>query len=144
MVIVSASKFISASRESVWQVISNIDCELACWPSIKSISMLRQERRQILTIFGFKYIEAVELQPGKSMNVNILQGPFTGFKRIELKPAASNGIIVNIYWNITLGSNKMLSIPIRWYMIHQTHNALERIAALATDQARLYNNYNVG
>lgn len=126
-----ASRLIPAPEEAAWQIISDADGELACWPSIRSIAPLGNGTRQVSTIFGFQFTEAVELQPEKLMRVRILQGPFTGVKTIELEPAGS-GTIVKISWDINAGT-KMLASLFRWYALRQTRNALERVESMAAN-----------
>lgn len=133
MTTVSASKFISAPKEAVWQVISNTDSELNCWSAIRSISMVDQERRQVSTIFGFKFIESIDMEPKKSIIVHILDGPFTGAKTIELKAVDNdNSTIVDISWNIHVnGTMRIFSFFVqRYVIIRQTRNTLERIAQI--------------
>lgn len=129
----SANRFIAAPKEVVWKVISNVGKEMECWPSIRSIVMIGQERRQILTIFG-TFVEAVDVKPGESMTVSILDGPFTGSKTIELKVDGS-GTIVDIRWDIcTNRKMKIFSFLVKRYVMSQTLNALERMAAITVNE----------
>ena len=144
MATIFTSKIISAPKEAVWGVISNREGERKCWSSIRSIENKGNRggrvEREVLTIFGFRFIETTDVEPEKSSIIfQITDGPFTGIKTIALKPADDGKkTIAEVSWNIRFNMMiiRMISPLVKRYISRQTTNAIERMAVAATSHSR--------
>ncbi|MGB8935894.1 MAG: SRPBCC family protein, partial [Candidatus Nitrosopolaris sp.] len=90
MVLIHLSRDVTATFDSVWNVISDIDREPEFWHGTKSIKNISKtentvEREVVIAFRNSKCREIVRLDNKKSINIEIIEGPIRGRKTITLK-----------------------------------------------------------
>ena len=107
MVLIHTSREVTATLDSVWNVISDIDREPEFWHgtmSIKNISRTGDivERELVIAFRNSKCREVVKLDNKKSINVEIIQGPIRGKKTIALKGIKNHTTRIDVEWDINI------------------------------------------
>jgi hypothetical protein len=138
MVIIHLMREISAPRDKVWNIISNLDKEPSYWQEMKSIRNIALtdtniiEREVIISYRNSKCRETVMLNPKSSIEVKITEGPLNGSKTIKLISAEQDKTIIDILWNVKLvGLLEVFALIVKRYIAKQTQKALEGIARVA-------------
>lgn len=132
MVRIQVSKEIDAPLEKVWSIASDVDNEPKYWYGTKSVKNLNVEgntitREVIIAFKDSKCMETVVLNPMKSIEVNITQGPMKGSKIITLSNDG-NKTKVDVIWDIKLsGMMSMFTGMVKGHIERGTKDALERI-----------------
>lgn len=132
MVRIEVSKEIDAPLEKVWGIASDVDNEPKYWYGTKSVKNLNVEgntitREVIIAFKDSKCMETVVLNPMKSIEVNITQGPMKGSKLIKLSNDG-NKTKVDVIWDIKLsGMMSMFTGMVKGHIERGTKDALERI-----------------
>ena len=132
MVRIEVSKEIDAPLEKVWGIASDVDNEPKYWYGTKSVKNLNVEgntitREVIIAFKDSKCMETVVLNPMKSIEVNITQGPMKGSKLITLSNDG-NKTKVDVIWDIKLsGMMSMFTGMVKGHIEQGTKDALERI-----------------
>ena len=137
MVDIHISKDIEASPEQVWDIISDVDREPEFWHGTRSIKNIRKDGNVIVreVVIAFKNSvcrEVVTLDPKKSVNIKITDGPMKGTKNIMINAIADNKTRVDVQWNIKIkGFFGMFAGMIKKHISEGTEDALERISKAA-------------
>jgi carbon monoxide dehydrogenase subunit G len=133
MVRIEVSREINASPEKVWKIASDLDNEPKYWHGTKSVKNLKVDgntitREVIIAFKNSKCMETVVLNPMKSIEVSITDGPMKGTKTITLND--SNGKTkVDVVWDIKLsGMMSMFTGMVKGHIQQGTEDALERIS----------------
>ena len=132
MVRIQVSREIDAPLEKVWDIASDVDNEPKYWYGTKSVKNLNVEgntitREVIIAFKDSKCMETVVLNPMKSIEVNITQGPMKGSKIITLSNDG-NKTKVDVIWDIKLsGMMSMFTGMVKGHIERGTKDALERI-----------------
>ncbi len=132
MVRIQVSREIKAPLEKVWGIASDVDNEPKYWYGTKSVKNLNVEgntitREVIIAFKDSKCMETVVLNPMKSIEVNITQGPMKGSKIITLSNDG-NKTKVDVIWDIKLsGMMSMFTGMVKGHIERGTKDALERI-----------------
>ncbi len=139
MVRIEVSREINASPEKVWKIASDLDNEPKYWHGTKSVKNLNVDgntitREVIIAFKNSKCMETVVLNPMKSIEVSITDGPMKGTKTITLND--TNGKTkVDVVWDIKLsGMMSMFTGMVKGHIQQGTEDALERISADAEKQ----------
>jgi hypothetical protein len=117
----------------VWKIASNIDDEPKYWHGTKSVKNLNVSgntitREVIIAFKNSKCMETVVLNPMRSIEVQITEGPMKGSKNITLSDA-SGKTRVDIVWDIKLsGMMSMFTGMVKGHIEQGTKDALERIS----------------
>ena len=133
MVRIEVSREINASIETVWNIASNIDDEPKYWYGTKSVKNLNTvgntiTREVIIAFKNSKCMETVVLNPMKSIEVQITEGPMKGSKIITLNNAGGK-TKVDVVWDIKLsGMMSMFTGMVKGHIEQGTKDALERIS----------------
>lgn len=132
MVRIEVSKEINASLEKVWKIASDLDNEPKYWYGTKEVKNLKVDgntitREVIIAFKNSKCMETVVLDPLKSVEVSITEGPMKGTKTITLNDM--NGKTkVDVVWDIKLsGMMSMFTGMVKGHIQQGTEDALERI-----------------
>lgn len=132
MVRIEVSKEINASLEKVWKIASDLDNEPKYWHGTKEVKNLKVDgntitREVIIAFKNSKCMETVVLDPMKSVEVSITEGPMKGTKTITLNDM--NGKTkVDVVWDIKLsGMMSMFTGMVKGHIQQGTEDALERI-----------------
>ena len=134
MVLIHASRDVTASLDSVWDVIADIDREPEFWHDTKSIKNISKtgnivEREVVIAFRNSICREIVELDAKNSVNVEIIEGPITGKKTIALKTIKNNTTRINVEWDIKVsGLFGIFTGMIKKHILKGTEEALERIS----------------
>lgn len=139
MVRIEVSKEINAPTERVWKITSDIDNEPKYWHGTKSVKNLKVDgntitREVVIAFKDSKCMETVVLNPMKSIEINITDGPMKGTKTITLNDM--NGKTkVDVVWDIKLsGMMSMFTGMVKGHIQQGTEDALERVRADAEKQ----------
>ena len=134
MVRIEASREINAPVEKVWKIASDMDNEPKYWHGTKSVKNLNVNgnvinREVIIAFKNSKCMEKVTLNPMKSIEVEITEGPMKGSRVITLNDAGGK-TKVDVVWDIKLtGMMSMFTGMVKGHIEQGTKDALERISA---------------
>lgn len=132
MVRIEVSKEINAPLEKVWKIASDLDNEPKYWHGTKSVKNIKVEgntidREVIIAFKNSKCKETVVLDPMKSIEVSITDGPMKGTKTITLNDVDGK-TNVDVIWDIKLsGMMSMFTGMVKGHIQQGTEDALERI-----------------
>jgi carbon monoxide dehydrogenase subunit G len=133
MVRIEVSREINASIEKVWKIASDMDNEPKYWHGTKEIRNLNTSgntiTREVTIAFkNSKCMETVVLNPMKSIDVQITEGPMKGSKVIALNETGGK-TKVDVVWDIKLsGMMSMFTGMVKGHIEQGTKDALERIS----------------
>lgn len=137
MVDIHISKDIEASQEKVWDIVSDVDREPEFWYGTKSIKNIKKdgnviEREVVISFRNSVCREVVTLDPKKSVNIKIIDGPLKGTKNIMINVIADNKTRVNVQWEIKIkGFFGLFTGMIKKHISEGTEDALQRISKAA-------------
>lgn len=111
---INASKIVNASRDEVWNIISDLDNNPDYWP-VKIIDVISKTNNSVereVTVpappfMNNKAFQTIEIIPGQYKVVeNQTKGAVTGVKTISLNQIGtdSNKTEINIIWNLDLSN----------------------------------------
>ena len=133
MVAINASREIAAPVSRVWQIVSDVDNEPKYWLGTKTVKNIRKsgntiEREVTIAFRDSLCRQTVVLDPEKSVEITITQGPMKGTKKVTLSPVGEMTRIDAI-WDIKLaGFLGMFSGMVKKHIAEGTEEALDRIA----------------
>lgn len=134
MVLIHAYRIVAASIDRVWDVISDIDRDPDFWRGtrhIKNISKTENtvEREVVIAFRNSVCQEIVTIDPKKSINIEIIEGPMKGKKTIALSAIENNIARIDVEWDITInGLFVIFTRIIKRHILNGTQEALERIS----------------
>jgi ribosome-associated toxin RatA of RatAB toxin-antitoxin module len=138
MIAINISKEMEASPERVWDIVSDVDREPEFWHGTKSIKNISKhgniiEREVVIAFRNSVCREIVTLDPKKSVNIKITNGPMKGSKNIIINGIANNNKTrVDVQWDIKVkGFFGMFAGIIKKHISEGTEDALERISKVA-------------
>jgi len=138
MCVLHASRDITASLDSVWDVIADIDREPEFWHGTKSIKNISKtgniiEREVVIAFRNSICKDIIELDFKKSIKVEIIEGPTKGKKTIALKTIEKDTARIDVEWDIKIsGRFGIFSRMIKKHILNGTEKALERISEKVT------------
>jgi uncharacterized protein YndB with AHSA1/START domain len=133
MVAINASREIAAPVSRVWQIVSDVDNEPKYWHGTKTVKNIRKsgntiEREVTIAFRDSLCRQTVVLDPEKSVEITITEGPMKGTKRVTLSPVGEMTRIDAI-WDIKLaGFLGVFSSMVKKHIAEGTEEALDRIA----------------
>ena len=133
MVAINASREIAAPVSRVWQIVSDVDNEPKYWHGTKTVKNIRKsgntiEREVTIAFRDSLCRQIVVLDPEKSVEITITEGPMKGTKKVTLSPVGEMTRIDAI-WDIKLsGFLGMFSGMVKKHIAEGTEEALDRIA----------------
>jgi uncharacterized protein YndB with AHSA1/START domain len=133
MVAINASREIAAPVSRVWQIVSDVDNEPKYWHGTKTVKNIRKsgntiEREVTIAFRDSLCRQTVVLDPEKSVEITITEGPMKGTKKVTLSPVGEMTRIDAI-WDIKLsGFLGMFSGMVKKHIAEGTEEALDRIA----------------
>jgi hypothetical protein len=134
MITFNVSREMSAPLDRVWNVIADVDNESKYWRGTKTVKNISKaenkiEREVTIAFRDSKCRQTVLLNPKKSVEIMITQGPIRGTKLVLLNPLENHKTRVDVVWNIKL--SRFLGLFTRMVKKHiaeGTDEALLRIA----------------
>ncbi len=133
MVTINASREVSAPLDRVWDIVADVDNEPQYWHGTKTVKNINRngntiEREVTIAFRDSECRQTVVLDPKKSVEITITEGPMKGTKVVTLSPSGSNTKI-DVVWNIKLaGFLGMFSGMVKKHIAEGSEDALERIA----------------
>lgn len=133
MVTINASRQLSAPVDKVWKIVGDVDNEPQYWHGTKSVSNISKngnviEREVTIAFKDSKCRQTVVLDPEKSVEIRITDGPMRGTKTVTLSPSGS-ATKIDVVWDIKLaGFLGMFTGMVKKHIAEGTEEALDRIA----------------
>ena len=134
VVTIKDSHEVSAPLDRVWDIVADVDNDSKYWPNLHSIINISKDGNVIereVTV-GFrksKSRQTILLNPKKSVEIKIVEGPITGTKVVTLIPSTNNKTRIDVSWNVELSSIPILGRSIvKNNLANETTEALSRIA----------------
>jgi ribosome-associated toxin RatA of RatAB toxin-antitoxin module len=134
LVLIHTTRDVTATLDTVWNLISDIDREPEFWHGTKSIKNISKtgntvEREVVIAFRNSKCREIVRLDNKKSINIEIIEGPIRGRKTITLKTIKNHTTRIDVEWDIRLsGFYAIFTGTIKKHILKGTEEALERIS----------------
>ncbi len=134
MINVNASREMSAPVDRIWNIIADIDNEPKYWHGTKTVKNIRKagnkiEREVTIAFKDSKCRQTVLLNPNKSVEIIITQGPIKGTKTIMLHPLDNRKTRIDVVWKIKLtGFPSVFAGMVKGHISKGTDEALVRIA----------------
>lgn len=133
MATINASREISAPLDRVWDIVADVDNEPEYWHGTKTVKNISRsgntiEREVTIAFKDSKCRQTVVLNPKKSVEITIAEGPLKGTKAVTLSPSGDKTRI-DVVWDIKLaGFLGMFTGMVKKHIAEGTDEALERIA----------------
>jgi ribosome-associated toxin RatA of RatAB toxin-antitoxin module len=134
VVTIKDSQEVSAPLDQVWDIIADADNDPKYWPNLHTITNLSKDGNMIereVTV-GFrnsKSRQTILLNPKRSVETKLLEGPITGTRVVTLIPSTNNKTRIDISWNIELSGIPILGRSVvKNNLANETAEALSRIA----------------
>jgi carbon monoxide dehydrogenase subunit G len=128
---------VSAPREKVWEVVSDVDNEPLYWHGTKSVKNRSKEgnvidREIVQNFMNTRIVQRVTLTPGDSVRVDYVSGTTVGTKNVALESLDESRQVVRVNWDVKFRGVLFLATPfIGRHVVRGTVNALERIKEVA-------------
>jgi ribosome-associated toxin RatA of RatAB toxin-antitoxin module len=133
MVTINASREMSAPLDRVWDIAADVDNEPKYWHGTKTVTNLSRsgntiEREVTIAFKDSRCRQTVVLDPKKSIEIKITEGPLRGTKVVTLN-SAGDKTRIDVVWDIKLaGFLGMFTGMVKKHIAEGTEEALERIA----------------
>src|SRR5206468_5450741 len=105
MVTINDTREVGASRDVVWDIVSDLDRDAEYWSGLASIRNIRKEvnlveREVVVGFMGRKGTQRIELVPKESIQMIMIDGPLRGSREIKLIPLGARKTKIEISWDI--------------------------------------------
>ncbi|HEX2014466.1 MAG TPA: SRPBCC family protein [Nitrososphaera sp.] len=133
MATINASREVSAPPDRVWDIVADVDNEPQYWHGTKTVNNISKsgntiEREVTIAFKDSKCRQTVVLNPKKSIEIKITEGPLKGTKVVTLSQSGS-ATRIDVVWDIKLaGFLGMFTGMVKKHIAEGTEEALERIA----------------
>ena len=137
MITINTSREISASLDRIWNIIADVDNEPKYWHGTKTVKNIsrdnnRIEREVTIAFKDSRCRQTVLLNPNKSVEIIITEGPIKGTKTVMLHPLDNRKTRIDVVWKIKLtGFISIFSGMVKGHISKGTDEALVRIAEAA-------------
>jgi len=134
MITINTSREISASPDRIWNIIADVDNEPKYWHGTKTVKNIsrdnnRIEREVTIAFKDSKCRQIVLLNPNKSVEIIITEGPIKGTKTVMLHPLDNRKTRIDVVWKIKLtGFLSVFAGMVKGHISKGTDEALVRIA----------------
>ena len=137
---INLSREIHAGPDRVWSIVADVDNEPYFWPGLNTINNISKSgntiEREVTVAFRSSEScqQTVVLNPRKSIEVLMTQGPIRGIRNIRLNSSFmdNNNTRLDISWDIDLSNMSLSDRTItRNNIVKETVEALNRIAQVA-------------
>lgn len=134
MVTINASREISAPVDRIWDIVADVDNEPQYWHGTKTVKNISKagnkiEREVTIAFRDSKCRQTVLLNPQKSVEIMITEGPIRGTKTVTLSPLGNLKTRIDVVWNIKLaGFLGVFTGMVKRHIAEGTEEALARIA----------------
>ena len=137
MITINTSREISASIDRIWNIIADVDNEPKYWHGTKTVKNIsrdnnRIEREVTIAFKDSRCRQTVLLNPNKSVEIIITEGPIKGTKTVMLHPLDNRKTRIDVVWKIKLtGFLSVFAGMVKGHISKGTDEALVRIAEAA-------------
>jgi len=137
MITINTSREISASLDRIWNIIADVDNEPKYWHGTKTVKNIsrdnnRIEREVTIAFKDSRCRQTILLNPNKSVEIIITEGPIKGTKTVMLHPLDNRKTRIDVVWKIKLtGFLSIFSGMVKGHISNGTDEALVRIAEAA-------------
>src|SRR6059036_588150 len=105
MVTINEIHEVDASRDVVWDIVSDVDRDPQYWSGLVSIRNIRKEgnlieREVVVGFMGRKGTQRIELVPKESIRLTMIDGPLIGSREIKLVPLGARRTKIDVSWDI--------------------------------------------
>src|SRR5438034_4947603 len=105
MVTINDIREVDASRDVVWDIVSDVDRDPEYWSGLASIRNIRKEvnlveREVVVGFMGRKGTQRIELVPKESIQMIMIDGPLRGSREIKLIPLGARKTKIDVSWDI--------------------------------------------
>ena len=134
MITINASREMSAPLDRIWNVVADVDNEPEYWRGTKTVKNISKagnkiEREVTIAFKDSKCRQTVLLNPKKSVEIMITEGPIKGTKIVLLNPLDNHKTRIDVVWNIKLaGFLGVFTGIVKRHIAKGTDEALVRIA----------------
>src|SRR5918999_6409293 len=134
MITFNASREMSASVDRIWNIVADVDNEPKYWRGTKTVKNISKaenkiEREVTIAFKDSKCRQTVLLNPKKSVEIMITQGPIRGTKTVLLNPLDNHKTRIDVVWKIKLtGFLGLFTGIVKRHIAKGTDEALVRIA----------------
>ncbi len=134
MITVNASREMSAPVDRIWNIVADVDNEPKYWRGTKTVKNISKaenkiEREVTIAFKDSKCRQTVLLNPKKSIEIMITQGPIRGTKTVLLNSLDNHKTRIDVVWNIKLtGFLGLFTGIVKRHIAKGTDEALFRIA----------------
>jgi ribosome-associated toxin RatA of RatAB toxin-antitoxin module len=128
---------IDASKERIWDIISDLENEPEYWHGTKEVRTISRKdneiEREITQKFrNNKTYQRAFLRPKESVEIHYLKGLTEGIKVISIESQTVNRQLLKVFWDIHYTGIYKLATPfIKRHTVNGTIHALQRIKASA-------------
>jgi hypothetical protein len=126
---------IRATKDRVWQVVSDLDHEYKYWYGTKDVRNISRNgneiEREMTGVFrNNRILQKAILHPKDSIEVRYLKGLTEGLKMISIETVGEDEQKLKVFWDIHFTGIYWLLTPIiKRHSVRGTEHALERIKA---------------
>jgi hypothetical protein len=134
MITINASRDVSAPLDRISNIVADVDKEPRYWHGTKTVKNLSKVdykiESEVTTAFkDSKCRQTVLLNPKKSVEIMITEGPIKGTKIVLLNPLDNHKTRIDVIWNIKLaGFLGVFTGIVKRHIAKGTDEALVRIA----------------
>ena len=139
MVTINEVHEVNASRDDVWDIVSDVDRDPEYWSGLASIRNIRKEgnlveREVVVGFMGRKGTQRIELVPKESIQMSMIDGPLRGSRQIKLIPLGARKTKIDVSWDIQFSEIPVFAQEfVRSRLKEGTIEALDKIAKAAKD-----------
>ncbi len=134
MITINISREISAPIDRIWNIVADVDNEPKYWHGTKTVKNISKDNNKIerevtIAFKDSKCRQTVLLNPNKSVEIIITQGPIKGTKTIMLHPLDNHKTRIDVVWKIKLtGFLSVFTAMAKGHISKGTDEAVVRIA----------------
>ena len=134
LITINASRDVSAPLDRIWNIVADVDNEPRYWHGTKTVKNISKvddkiEREVTIAFKDSKCRQTVLLNPKKSVEIMITQGPIRGTKTVLLNPLDNHKTRIDVVWKIKLtGFLGLFTGMVKKHIAEGTDEALFRIA----------------
>ncbi|MDQ4101691.1 MAG: SRPBCC family protein [Thermoproteota archaeon] len=134
MIAINTSREITAPLDRVWTIVADVDNEPKYWHGTKTVKNISKDNNKIerevtIAFKDSKCRQTVVLNPNKSVEIMITQGPIKGTKIIMLHSLSTHKTRIDVVWRIKLtGFLSVFTGMVKGHISKGTDEALVRIA----------------
>jgi len=122
-----------ANLDRLWEIVSDVDNEPKYYAGLNSVRNLSKEgnvieRKVVVGYLNHEGRQTITLNPKKSVEVKMTEGPMLGTRLVTLSPLADSNTRVDVSWKMVLRVPIFVRAMVKREVEKGTEEALKRIA----------------